>query len=189
MLTTAWGVRPLDDPLSPHVDGGGIQRVLEVHGVVLLDHLDAGAAVLGDLVDVAALQQPEAHVRVAEAVGGPPVVVAVELQALLLEDGVEQATVVSGENLVRWLRGVALHQTLERPHRPAGALAVAEAPLAPYLDLQNDLAGGVVLDDVDIAVLKALGLVGAQPRVGHEQDVVVQLLVLPLPAAREGGWR
>jgi hypothetical protein len=41
---------------SPDVDGLGVQHVLEMRGMVLLNHLDAGAAVLGDLVDVRRLQ-------------------------------------------------------------------------------------------------------------------------------------
>jgi hypothetical protein len=36
------------------VDGGGIELVLEVGGVVFLDHLDAGAAILRDLINVRA---------------------------------------------------------------------------------------------------------------------------------------
>ena len=41
-------------PTPFHVDGPGIQRVLEVRRMVLLDHLHAGPAVLGDLVDLRA---------------------------------------------------------------------------------------------------------------------------------------
>lgn len=40
------------------VDGGGVDHVLDVRRIVLLDHLDAGPAVFRDLVDVRALQQP-----------------------------------------------------------------------------------------------------------------------------------
>jgi hypothetical protein len=34
------------------IDSGSIQRVLEMDGVVLFDHFDTGATVLGDLIDI-----------------------------------------------------------------------------------------------------------------------------------------
>jgi hypothetical protein len=58
------------------------------------------------------------------------------------------------------------------------ALAVAGAALAAHLDFQDRFLGGLVLDDGDVTVFEALGLVGAQASVGHEQHVVVQLLVV-----------
>ena len=39
-------------PVPPHIDQRCVQRVLKIDHIVLFDHLDAGAAVLGDLVDV-----------------------------------------------------------------------------------------------------------------------------------------
>jgi len=42
---------------SHFVDRRGVKLGLEVHCVILLNHPDAGAAILGDLVDVGALQQ------------------------------------------------------------------------------------------------------------------------------------
>src|ERR1700730_8671736 len=44
-------------PLAPHVDGGRIEGGLDVRRIEFLDHLDTGAAVLGDLVDVRAFHQ------------------------------------------------------------------------------------------------------------------------------------
>jgi len=52
--------------------------------IVLLDHLDAGPAVLGDLIDVRPLQQPQAYVGVPQAIRRPPLALAVELELLLL---------------------------------------------------------------------------------------------------------
>ena len=56
--------------LGPNdIDGGGVKRVLDVRGVELLDHLHAGAAVLGNLIDIRPLREPHADVNVAQAVG------------------------------------------------------------------------------------------------------------------------
>ena len=65
-----------------HVDRGGVERVLEVRSVELLDHLDARAAVLRDLVDVGAFEEAEADVGVPEAVCGALVAVAIDLKLL-----------------------------------------------------------------------------------------------------------
>ena len=47
--------------LGPHdVDRGGVEVRLDVRRVIFLNHLDAGAAVFGDLVDVRALHQAQA---------------------------------------------------------------------------------------------------------------------------------
>jgi hypothetical protein len=48
------------DRAPSHVDRGGIEHRLDVGGVEFLDHLDARAAVLGNLVDVGALHQAKA---------------------------------------------------------------------------------------------------------------------------------
>jgi hypothetical protein len=53
---------------AANVDGGRIERVLDVRRVEFLDHLDAGAAVLGDLVDVGAFHETHADIGVAKAV-------------------------------------------------------------------------------------------------------------------------
>ena len=37
------------------VDRGRIQRVLEMDGIVLFNHFDTGAAVLGDLINICPL--------------------------------------------------------------------------------------------------------------------------------------
>jgi len=63
------------------VDGGGVERVLDMRGVEFLDHLDAGAAVLGDLVYVGAFHEAHADIGVAKAVGSAPITIAIELEA------------------------------------------------------------------------------------------------------------
>src|SRR5260370_38107835 len=67
LLWGGWHSRP------PDIDRRGVDRVLDMHGIELLDHLDAGAAVLGDLIDVRPFHQSEADVGVAKAVRRPAV--------------------------------------------------------------------------------------------------------------------
>ena len=76
---------------------GGVQRVLEMNGVKFLDHLDAGAAVLGDLIDVGAVHQAQANIGVAQAIGGATIAVAVVFETGALKNAVEQALVLAGE--------------------------------------------------------------------------------------------
>jgi hypothetical protein len=53
----------------PHdVDRGGIKVRLDVRRIVFLNHLDAGAAVFGDLVDVRAFHEAQANVCMPQAV-------------------------------------------------------------------------------------------------------------------------
>ena len=66
--------------------------------VVFLDHLDAGAAVFGDLIDVRAFQQPEADVGVAKTVCRSPTALAVELQLVLTQDRIQLFLVVGRED-------------------------------------------------------------------------------------------
>src|SRR5882672_5740175 len=73
-----------------YVDGCGIQRVLDVRGVKLLDHFDAGATVLRDLINVGSLHQAHTDVGVSEAVCRAAVAVTVALQAKFIQNRVEQ---------------------------------------------------------------------------------------------------
>ena len=75
-----------------------------MRGVVFFDHLDAGAAVLGDLVDVRAFEEAQADIGMAQGVGGPPVAVPVEFELVLAQDGVELLFVVGREDQIRGLR-------------------------------------------------------------------------------------
>ncbi len=46
------------------IDGGGVERVLDLPSVISLDDPDARAAVPSDLIDVGSLHQPHADIRV-----------------------------------------------------------------------------------------------------------------------------
>jgi len=75
--------------LSTNIYGGSIDRVLQVRGVEFLDHLDGGAAVLGDLVDVGAFHQPQADIGMPQRMGRPPLTFPVELHLEFIEHGIE----------------------------------------------------------------------------------------------------
>jgi hypothetical protein len=49
---------------ADHVDGSGVERVFDVYPVIFLDHPDARATVLSDLIDVGSLHQPHADICV-----------------------------------------------------------------------------------------------------------------------------
>jgi hypothetical protein len=87
-------------PLLADVDGGGIECVLEMRRVEFLDHLDAGAAVLRNLIDVGAFHEAHADVGVAKAVGGAPVPVAVELEFGPSQNAVEQLDVIPRKDMI-----------------------------------------------------------------------------------------
>jgi len=111
-----------------------------VRGVIFLDHLRAGAAVFGDLIDVRAFHQPEAHVCVPQAIRRPAIPFPVELQPDFVENNVEQSGVRFWKQPIRWLRIVSVLQTLKRPHRTRRALAVPDTALAAHLDLKDRFA-------------------------------------------------
>jgi len=71
------------------VDRCGVDARLDVRGVIFLDHLDAGAAVFGDLVDVRAFHEAQADIGVRQAVRSAPVPIAVKFEILLIENPVE----------------------------------------------------------------------------------------------------
>ena len=58
--------------------------------VELFDHLDTGAAVFSDLVDVGALHQPQADVGMPQTVGGAGSAVTIEAKILFVEDSLEE---------------------------------------------------------------------------------------------------
>ena len=93
---------------SHDVDRGGVEAGLDVRGIVFLDHLDAGAAVLGDLVDVRPFHQAQADIGVAQAVGRAGLAFAVDLEIFFLQDRVEQLALPFREDQVRRLRQASI---------------------------------------------------------------------------------
>ncbi len=88
----------------PDIDGGSIKRVLQVRRIKLLDHLDAGAAIFGDLLDIGAFHEAQTNVGVTQAVRGAPVSVPVEFELGPVKDTVEQFYMVTWEDRVGRLR-------------------------------------------------------------------------------------
>ena len=56
--------------------------------VIFLDHLDAGAAVLGDLINISAFEQSEADIGMPQTVTGADMPIAVEFQIEFVKDGI-----------------------------------------------------------------------------------------------------
>ena len=82
----------------------GVDHVLDVRGIMLLDHLDAGAAIARNRIDVGSLHQPQTDVGVSQAVGGARLAVAINLEVLALEQRIEQLDMIAREHLVGRLR-------------------------------------------------------------------------------------
>ena len=103
-----------------HIDRGGIKVGLDVRRVIFLDHLDAGAAVLGDLVDVGALHQAQADVGMAQAVGRPGPAVAVNPEIFFLQDRLELLPLP--------FRKKQIHRCRDAPRRGAVLVGIWCAP-------------------------------------------------------------
>jgi hypothetical protein len=56
--------------LWPYINRGRIETSFYVRGVELIDHLDTGSAVFGDMMDIPSLHQAAADVGVAMAASG-----------------------------------------------------------------------------------------------------------------------
>ena len=72
------------------VDRGGVKVRLDVRRVIFLDHLDADAAVPGDLVDVGPFHQAQADVCVAQAVSRPRPAFTIEPEIFFVQDRLEK---------------------------------------------------------------------------------------------------
>ena len=88
-------------------------------GIVLFDHLNAGAAVFGDLVNVGPFHQAHADIGVTQAVGRAGFAVAVGLEIGAVETVVEQLDVIARKDQVGRCR-----QFLRRRRRLTAQLAV-----------------------------------------------------------------
>ena len=68
--------------------------------IVFLDHLDAGAAVFGDLVDVGTFHQAQTDVRMPQTVSRSRPAFAVESQIFLVQDRLEKLALPFRKNEV-----------------------------------------------------------------------------------------
>jgi hypothetical protein len=87
--------------LWPHdVDRGGVKVCLDVRRVIFLDHLDAGAAVFGDLVDVGTFHQAETYICVPQTVSRSRSAFTIEPEIFLVQDRGEQLALPLRKNEV-----------------------------------------------------------------------------------------
>jgi hypothetical protein len=173
----------------PNMDGGCVEHRLDVGCVKFLDHLDAGAAVPGDLVDVRALHEAEADIGVPEAIARAHIAIAVELELKFVENGVQQTALLHRKESVSRLRldqtrlrflGAGLlgcsvvlvgfrndlgtqpvPQSLEGEDCLVRAFAPADAAFTAYLDLKNRFLAAVILNNLYVAEFEPGGLVRA----------------------------
>src|SRR4029079_19524013 len=101
---------------ASHIDDRGIHHVLDVGGVELLDHLNAGTAILGDLINVGALHQAQADIGVPQTVEGPALAFAINLEVKFAEDGVEEVVMTFRKDNLGRLRAAAFHEALKWHH-------------------------------------------------------------------------
>jgi len=71
-----------------------------VSGIQFLDHLDAGATVLGDLINVRALHEAHTDVGVTQAVGRALVLIPVKLELCAPENPIEELYVVTRKDVI-----------------------------------------------------------------------------------------
>ena len=83
-----------------HIDGRSVERVLDVGGVESLDHLDTGAAVFRNLINVGSFHEPHTDVGVSKAVGRTSVAIAISFQVGAIEYTVKQLDVIAGKHEV-----------------------------------------------------------------------------------------
>ena len=163
----------------PHVDGRGVEHVLDVRGVEFLDHLHAGAAVLGDLINVRPLHQSQADIGMPQAVGGPALALAVEFEVLLLKDEFEQLAMGIGKHEVGRAPDsrASSRRASEGKHGSRHAFAIADAALSADVDLQDGspLSRSSTIFTSRNSMRRASS--GRKPGVGHEQHVVVQFVI------------
>src|SRR3546814_8403941 len=117
-----------------------------------------------------------------QAVACAYVAIAVELHIQLVEDGVHQLARRLPEDAIGWFELFAFANALEWKDRTGHRLAETYPALAAHLDLQDAFAGRFVVHDFDVPQLKPRRLIGPQPGVAHEQNIIVKGLADFTPA-------
>ena len=183
---------------ADHIDCSGIERVLDVDRVIFLDHADARATVLSDLIDVGSLHQPHADIRVPQAVSRTRSAVSVNAKVLLLKDGLEEFALPFWENEVcrfgrapflapgiRIVRHYGGTQALNTPraeptskslkwgHCTGHTFAISEPAFSAHFNLENRLTQTLIVNDLDITELKAPCFIGPQSGAACEEDKIM----------------
>ena len=195
-----------------HIDRGGVNRIRNMRGIMLLDHLNGRAAILCHLIDVRPLGEAKAYISVPKAVECTRLPIPIEFQIHGIQKLPEHLRMGLREHVIRrlrvfrrqhwirilpapvppllaarWFRPVSC--PLIRQDRARHALAVPNTAFAANLNLQNPLPRPVVRDDGHIPVLQIPGLVRPQAGVPHEENKVMQLLGVPFELRLTGVTR
>lgn len=149
--------------------------------VVFLIHLNTGLSVLGDLIDVRAFKQPERDVAVPERVESVPLAFAVDLKVFRLEHSIEHFLVAVRKNRIYRVWIVSLLQPLKRQDGPGHTFIISGASFATHFDLKDHFVSCFIIHDAHVAILQALGFIGPEASVCHEQIQVVHLSSLVAP--------
>ena len=75
-------------PRSANIDCRSVDVVLQMPPVIFLDHLDTGAAVLGNLINIRAFEQSKTDIGMPQTVTGTDMSIAVEFEIQFVKDGV-----------------------------------------------------------------------------------------------------
>ena len=76
----------------------GIKGAFDMRRVKFLSHLDAGAAIFGDLVDVSTLHQPHTNVSIPRALGHARLLFAVLLEFCPFQNAIEEFDIIARED-------------------------------------------------------------------------------------------
>ena len=162
--------------LGPHnVNCSGVERGLDVRRV-FLNHLDASAAVLSNLVDVGTFHEAQAYVCMPQAVRRTRSAFAIKAKIFLIEDGLKKFALPFRKNQVGRSRRAPLFlkdsrgigrffgrvhavntrraepasKSLKGPHCTGPSLAISDAALSAHFNFQNRLTEIIVVNDRDI---------------------------------------
>lgn len=142
--------------------------------VIFLDHLDTGPAVLGDLINISAVEQSKADIGMPQTVTGADMSISVEFQIELVKDGVHQFAWRLPEYRVCRFKLLAITDALEGPDRTRHRFAETDTSLPAHLNLQYAFSRRFIIDDLDVAQLNTCRLIGAKPGVSHKQNIVMK---------------
>lgn len=119
-----------------------------MRGIEVLDHLDAGPAILGDLVDVGTFHKSEADVGMPQAIKGPALAFPIDLQPKLGQDRIELFMMIGWEHQVSWLGIPSPQDAAEGLDGTRHAFAKTGPTLAAYIDFEDPFAAVAVVDDL-----------------------------------------
>lgn len=146
-----------------NIDGASVDHVLNMCGIVFLDHLHTCSAVLCDLINICALKEAHRYICVPQAVECAGVSFSILFHIEFAKQRVEQLALQRWEHQVGRLKAMTLFHAGERMHRAGHGLGPAGAALSPNGDMKDALAFGAIRDDFNVPEFKPFRLVGRRP--------------------------